>query len=292
MSALSPTSDPSDDTDASVMRAIATRLLTMSQPFTQWGPVRLVVRQIAPEFPAEVPLPEGSHVLGTLVGKRRVIVLFEVDLPLERFDAYYHERLPAAGWSLADVGRPHGGFVHTRPPGPPSVGGLYCRGEAGPGLVVSASAREDGASGRIPASLHLIHYEKPQESPCAPPDPARLGRMGQRMWDTLLPALEAPPGAKQEGGGSSGGGGSGQFSTTATLDVTDMDAAEVGRHYREQLTQDRWTLTDEGVVAPAAWSTWTFTDEQAQHWTALFFALRHPAMPGRYLLTLRADRIE
>jgi hypothetical protein len=75
-------------------------------------------------------------------------------------------------------------------------------------------------------------------------------------------------------------------------DVAGLVAETVGRHYIDQLTQAGWTRTHEGAVPAAAWSTWTFTDEQAQRWTALFFALRHPAMPGRSLLTLRADWIE
>jgi hypothetical protein len=74
--------------------------------------------------------------------------------------------------------------------------------------------------------------------------------------------------------------------------VVGLVAETVGRHYIDQLTQGGWTRTDEGAVSVAARSTWTFTDEQAQRWTALFFALRHPAMPERYLLTLRADWIE
>jgi hypothetical protein len=279
--------EPNDESDVVALRTLATRLLEMQYPLVDQAPLHLLLGQVAPEFPAEVPLPEGSHVLGSLVGKRRVIVLFDVDLPLERFDAFYRERLPALGWSVAEQpGGQRGGFAHTRrPPGPPSVGALFCHGEAGPGMVTHASQPDGVPSGRIQASLALVHYDKPHESPCSQRFRERMGP--GRMWDALFPMLQPPHGGVQEGGG--GGGGGNHYSMTATLDVADLDAATVGRHYRDQLRQAGWNLVDEGAVSPAAWSTWTFTDDQDVAWTALFYALRHPAMPERYLLTLRAD---
>src|SRR5260370_21995031 len=287
MSDMSHTPDHSDDTDAAALRALATRLLVMHNPFTQ-APARLVARQVAPEFPAEVPVPEGSQVLGTLVAERNVIVRFDVDLPSERLDACYRERLPALGWSLAEQPGPQrGGFLRTGP-GPASVRMLLCRGEASPSLVVAASQPDEGASGPVQASLQLLRYETPQQSPCALERMAQMGRMARSMGETLLPALRAPRGATHER--VSAAGGDGHLLANADLDVTDIDPAAVGRHYNDQLAQGGWALTDEGAVPPAAWSTWTFLDEEGTRWVGLFFALQHPTVPGHYQLTLRADR--
>jgi hypothetical protein len=81
MSDLSYDAAPSEDTATTALRMLAARLLEMQHPLAEQAPIRLVVSQVAPEFPAEVPLPEGSRVLGTLVGQRRVIVVLDVNLP-------------------------------------------------------------------------------------------------------------------------------------------------------------------------------------------------------------------
>jgi hypothetical protein len=289
MSGMSHTPDHSDEPGAVASQALATRLLVMHNPFTQ-APARLVARQVAPEFPAEVPLPEGSYVLGTLVAERNVIVLFDVDLPLERLDAFYRERLPALGWSIAEQPGPQrGGFLYPRP-GPPSVSTLFCRGETSPSLRVAASQPDEEAGGPVQASLQLMRYETPQQSPCALERMAPTGRMARSMRETWLPALRAPRGATHER--VSGGGGDGHLLANADLDVTGIDPSAVGRHYNDQLAQGGWTLTEEGAAPSAAWSTWTFMDEEGTRWAALFFALQHPAVPGHYLLTLRADRTD
>ena len=118
-----------------------------------------------------------------------------------------------------------------------------------------------------------------------------MGPMGRDMWDRI-PPLHAPRGAGQQGGGASFGGRN--FSTTATLTGSGLDPAAVGKHYHDQLVHAGWTPTSAGAVPPAAWSTWTFTDEDGEPWAGVLLALQlpvSPTTPDRYLLTLRCDAV-
>jgi hypothetical protein len=84
------------------------------------------------------------------------------------------------------------------------------------------------------------------------------------------------------------------FWTSATLSGTGLDPAAIGRHYEDQLVRAGWTSTGAGEATPAAWSSWTFTDEEGESWAGILLALQlptDPATPDRYLLTLRCDAV-
>ncbi len=94
---LSPgPSSPGDD----AFRTLALRLLGQ-YGYAQRGPlddsVQLVPGRVADEFPPEIPIPEGSRVLGSLVSRDRVTVVLDSDRSCGDIEVYYMEHLEAAG---------------------------------------------------------------------------------------------------------------------------------------------------------------------------------------------------
>jgi hypothetical protein len=242
-------------------------------------PVRLFPGSLAPTFPSEVPLPPGARLFGTFILGHRMSVFCDADLAPDEVLAFYRERLPPLGWTPVEPqGRAQGGFVHHLPRTLATPDTFFCRGPKGPGLIVNANG---GAPTEV--GLHLIHYERPEESPCAP-RPARQERFPE-TYERLLPALYPPQGARQEGGGA-GGGSRERWTTSATVEPVTLAAASLGQHYDSQLQEAGWTLTEQGAAPPAAWSYWTMRDEKGHPYSASFFALRSAARPKRYHLML------
>ena len=57
----------------------------------------------------------------------------------------------------------------------------------------------------------------------------------------------------------------GEAQTTLTL-IGDLSAAEVADFYNKQLVAAGWKMQDGGDKEGAAWSNWTFKDDQGVDW--------------------------
>ncbi len=240
---------------------------------------QLFIGHMPPNLPVELPLPEGSRIVGAVVGRATVIYL-DVDLPAKAALDFYRERMMAAGWSEPQMpGMRHGGFVPSF--FPPAHRALLCKSEQGPGMTVIAY----GAPGKTTdVRVELDTYaEHPEQSPCAQQRRMRE-HMGHQMWD-IFPPLVPPSGAQQQPQG--GGGGGDHWYTSAALQ-SDQALGDIWVHYDAQLQDAKWTRTTSGESGPVAWSTWTFTDDEAESWRALFFILQEPDEPNAYHLFLRA----
>jgi hypothetical protein len=246
---------------------------------------QLVVGQLPDNLPFEVPIPEGSRVIGSLArSAAHLTIVLDVPLPAEEALAFYKERLQVAGW--AEPEQPMGmmragGFVHSSILAQ-HLNVFFCKGPRGPSLHFIA-LREQAGFTDVRLDLNLDE----RESPCG--QAARMHRerrMHGMGFERLIPPLVPPAGARQMGGG--GGGGSDSWYSAATLEA-DADLAALSAHYASLLEQGGWTRTDEGNAGPAAWHTWTFQDEDKEPWYGVFFMLKLPGKEHEYFLYIRIE---
>jgi hypothetical protein len=81
-----------------------------------------------------------------------------------------------------------------------------------------------------------------------------------------LPALLRRPAWTAVAVGSSGGPG-GSFTAYQSAELeTDLRAAEIADYYNEQLEALGWSRVSAGEQEDAAWSAWTFTDDEGEAW--------------------------
>jgi hypothetical protein len=263
-----------------MLRELVIRLSTfpgdprMSNPHVLFG-------QLPKELPPDIPLPEGSRVLGTLIrGLEDATCVIDVDLPPGQVLDFYRKHMQAAGWQESEFPAQfrQGGFTHT---------GLeldkratFCHGSRGPSLVVSAYTRGDmGTDLRLEVDL--------SDRTCV--QQARMHRMTRGGIENIIPRLDPPPGVKQVMGGG-GGGGIDSFYSNATLEAsTPRDLAELAAHYATQLERAGWTRVEEGQSGPIAWNTWTFQDEDKEAGRGFFFILRMPGQREQYMLHVQVN---
>ncbi len=263
-----------EGTEEARLRELALLLLAPRHGDTPPGEQpRLLVGQIPPDFPFELPLPEGSRVVGSFVYGQPTIVVETTTSSADAVLRFYRDHLPALGWHEEDhmLGR-QGGFIST--------------------FMANRSfarfTREES-----PSTLHLMAFLGPQDEVVAhislhdDPRPARQPRRRSHpdLWD-ILPPIEPPPGASQTGGGGSAS--DDRVESNAYLE-TDLDLTALAAHYTQQLKQAGWELRDEAVSGPLAWSTWTFQDDESEPWRAWFFILKRPDVAQRFTLHLEAE---
>lgn len=261
--------------DPTIPRELALRLLTPRfWADTDPDQIRLLVGQLPDAWPAAIPLPDHSQLLGSLMRNPRMIeVVIDSALVPDDVLQFFRDQLSAAGWTEPKVPRHMGGFTHGY--SRPSQGALFCLGKRGPSLEINVAPTPDGSTD---VRLHL--NSDPHHSPCG-----SMNR-GREIFD-LLPTLAPPSGAQQQGGG--GGGGSDSVYSSATLE-SNLDLATIATHYADQLNAAQWTPVASGGDSTMAWSTWTWQDDEGDAWQGLFFVVRWGGS-GRYFLEvhLRSD---
>jgi hypothetical protein len=264
-----------------LLRELALRLSTFSGDPRNQDP-QLLVGQLPDNLAIAVPLPENSHLLGTLIrSQEQLDIVFDSELSPSAALNFYKEQLAASGWNELDEMRHamHGGFVHSGIRGFENRA-TFCKGPDGPAFTVNALERKQGLT-----DVRLDINFGNEYSPCR-----QTNRMHQRMahhqMQNLIPPLEPPKGARQQGGG--GGGGGDSWHSNATLD-TEMQLDALAVHYNAQLLKGGWTQTDAGIAGPLAWSTWTLRDEDNEPWNGLFFILKRPGKERQYVLEVRID---
>jgi hypothetical protein len=267
--------EPESPAGEDALRELALRLLTFHYGYLleqQGQEPQLLVGQVPPALPVELPLPEGSRLLGSLALENPIILL-TTELAGEDVVAFYRERLTATGWSeQEDVAPGRGGFVHSSMGDRPMATFFTPDGRYTLAVVTAPAPR-----GRTTAQLTL-HGGTAQFRP--PRRPHFRDAMA------VLPPIRPPKGAIQmPGGGSSADD---HVETSAALE-TALDLAALSAHYPGELTRAGWRQLDAGASGPAAWSVWSFTDKEGTSWQALLFILQRPGRQGKYALRLRAE---
>jgi hypothetical protein len=266
---------PNDPTGEDALRELALRLLTFHFGHLceqQGQEPQLLVGQLPPDLPVDLPVPQGSRLLGSLAEESPIIAI-DTELAREDVVAFYRERLAAARWSeQEDFGPRHGGFVHSRMYDG-TMANFFTPDDRYTLGVMTAPA----PAGRTTVQLTLrggTAQFHPQHRP------------QHRDVMVVLPPIRPPTRAMQmPGGGTSGDD---HVSTSATLECN-LDVPALSAHYSGEFTRADWRQLDAGASGPAAWSVWSFTDQQGTRWQALFFIIQRPGRQGQYALTLRAD---
>jgi hypothetical protein len=268
-------SDSSGGEDA--LRELAVRLLIFHHSLLLAGQElrepQLLVGQLPPDLPVELPLPEGSRLLGSLAVENPMIAI-DTQLAGEDVVAFYRERLSTAGWTVQEhFGPPQGGFVHSSR-SEHTMATFFTPDDRFTLTVMTAPA----PGGRTTVQLTL-QGETAEFRP-------RL-RPHRPDFMAVLPSIRGPKGALQMPRGSSGGSDSAE--SAAALE-TDFDLAAVSIHYVDELERDGWRRLDAGTSGPVAWSIWSFVDTEGATWEALLLILQRPSRHGKYALTLSAER--
>lgn len=266
------------------LRELYLRLLTPPHAFGPQPPDEpaLHAGALPPGFPAEIPIPENARLLGSLVSYQTVVV-YDTELPRDDALAFYRERLGGSGWSVLDMMRHHGGFMHG--PAPANDRLMLCKAEAGPSLTIIA-ASPDGRATAV--RLEYQTYDNPEHSPCGQQRRMRH-HMADSLWDAI-PALYTPADVRQQGGGGNNGP---DFATAnARLETSaELALADLATHYDQQLARAGWTRRDGGTAGPVAWSAWGFQHDERGPCRGLFLAVGDADAPGLYDLYIRAELV-
>lgn len=272
-----PTNNQNDDTN---FRELAIELLMTRYPYAKEGEPQLLLGELPPNFPGDIPFSAGSHLVGSLVADQPIVIL-NTSQADEAVITFYEEQLTAAGWVKPEPSLPerHGGFLES---GHSAVGKIPRQG--------TALYRDDGSS------LHIAAYGTPgghtRVQLTLKPNGARelrhMYRAGMHHPEiySVLPPIEPPPNSRQSQGGASAG--SDRVEMEGHIE-SDLDLPTLAAHYVAQLEQGDWQRTVSGENDLVAWSTWTFTDEDKEPWRALFIILKRPDEQRLFWLHLIAE---
>ena len=266
------------------------RLAARALAFYETHPVRQVLPVLLPgaafpDLPAEVPIPDGGTVIGTIMrpdGARGMTIL-DVPLPGLAILGFYARELPARGWRIdpqdSTVSEDHGkGFAEQRHVSVPTE---YCWQDGAPYLRIAPIALADA-----PTAVHLYVKDRPPDVPYAPP----LKHLGvQAGWlreeDNPFPRLQAPPGAAQFSDVSSWA----HDNASASADVeTEITLPELLGHYGQQLVSEGWNPVRSSVDGALAWSVWQFEKEGVPY-RCLLTILRQPWLERQCHIALEIE---
>jgi len=178
------------------LRELAQRLLTHAHPE---GPtsVEVLLRRLPESVAVEIPMPPGSHLLGSVLHSRQgrptlMEAVFDSEREPHEVVTAYEPELAQRGWNAFEgFGGMHGGFV----PGGMGEGRSFRQDNKGPVLMVAASAGK-----AKPTDLRLrLDWEIIRHLP-------EMRRHGRPEGAERMPTLGPPSGIFLRGGGGGGGG--------------------------------------------------------------------------------------
>lgn len=249
----------------------------IAAPYAPTGPVKVYVGQLPEEVPFDLPLPENSRVVGSIIsqtgGPAYTQLYLASDLPAEDLITYFQETLPTQEWDL----------INSNPGGPRGfnaqavMNAQFCFQGDEAFIDMTAFGSDEGQT-RVFAYVALedAMYPCNQNPQAAPTDDPYL----------MLPNLETPEGveiATNYGGGGGGGGGFGfRTASTSTFLRSELTATEIIALYNPQLEAQGWTLVSNSDSPALAGSTWTLTDEDGDIWGAIFSIQASPSQENLY----------
>ncbi len=280
------------DGNESLSRNFVLRLLNGSA-----SGVQILERRLPPRLPVELPLPDQTQVLGSVVGpKEDVQILLDVGQSPEQVIAFYRERLLAAGWRKPErepLRFSSGGFVQTRPENGLEVefetsavrvedgdrtrvigNDVFCKGSFGPLFI------EARPTPKAPTAVRLNLYLSSFNSMCSP--------NAINEVEVPLPTLTPPSNTKVSLGG--GGGSYDDWESRAMLE-TKLDVQALAAHYTAQLQRVGWTQRDNGHSELATWSNWLLKDKKGQSWQGMLNLVKVEGKTNQYLASVRLFRI-
>ncbi|MCH8989457.1 MAG: hypothetical protein IIA92_11710 [Chloroflexi bacterium] len=269
---------PIPGSDIAKLEQLVTRLFT--QPSTiapdDEGEPQILVGKMPPNF--GVRIPDGAYILGSVLQNDDSFQAI-VDLPFDRSEgeAFFTAALAEAGWR--EQRRPdQPGFNTSR-----SVRLVYCSsGDTLLYIFLSESPVENFTEARIQATK----FDNVPRSVCQEDAATEVSPFGE---SPDLPSLSSPAGiissrtrnsASSTFVGASAGGASASAGMGVTF-ATDLSAADLEEHYREQLEALDWELLEQGAAGPVVASTWRFTTEEGEGRRGLLWVVEGPGVDQR-----------
>jgi hypothetical protein len=225
------------------------------------------------DIPYDLPTPDDARIIGSITGSWvDYMLIFDTSLPSESIHEFYAQTLADKGWRAAPTNQGQGGFVSQSD----SYSG-YCHEDDNAFLNVETPSISDEKT-----SIRLNLDISPHPSNC---DAASVP--SGYSYDKLIPQLEAPGGTMIQGGGS---GSSDQDAEVTAGLQSDLSPVELVEFYNQQLVTAGWKMQDSGNGEGAAWSHWTFMDEQETHWLGSLIVLKASADSDRLFALLRIEK--
>ena len=261
---LAPASVPTPipESDIARLEQLVTRLYTQTlgvSPQIEEAP-QILVGKMPPDFGAQ--MPDGAYIFGSVLQSDDSFLAI-ADLPLGQPEVveFFKAALTDAGWR--EQRRPdQPGFNTSR-----SFPSAYC---SGGDTLLYIFLRESPVENFTEARIQVQKFDNvPRVCPeDAHTEEPKLGESPQ------LPSLNSPAGAISTRSRSSasstfaeasrsGAVASATAGTEVTI-TTELSAADLENHYREQLVALDWELLEKGAAGPVVASTWRFTTEEGE----------------------------
>lgn len=210
------------------------------------------------DVPYELPTPKDSRIIGSITGTWvDYLLIFDSNLTAESIHEFYEQSLIEKGWKEAPTMQ-GGGFTDQSSPYK-----WYCYGKNEAVLGVETPSAPSEKS-----SIRLTLDISPDPHMCNP-DPNQGS-----IYISMIPELRAPQGVAVQGTGA--GSSDRDAQVTANL-KGDLSAAEVVKFYDEQLLAAGWEMQNAAEGEGAAWSQWTFQDEQGNNWIGALMVMEASA---------------
>jgi hypothetical protein len=240
--------------------------------------LRLVAGSIPGPLSDELPVPDNSYIIGSLLLEHGLVALFDVPVAAGQVLDYYVDSLTETGWipygweNAKDKSRRSTLDMRV----PARVILSFYRDVEGPVLYVSAEERLGGIS-----QVRLTLDTKPE-----PPVDVHALEVAERIAHSILPELPVPIGARvyrrhsEESNLREG--------THAALVCRD-NISDIHAHYVGQLTQRGWTLLSSDKGDGNRWSSWVVKPSGGETWLARLLILQQPWSNYKYDLHLVAE---
>jgi hypothetical protein len=266
--------------DPRLLRELAERLLMdpLSSRTANVPPPTLLVGQLSPDWELDLPLPEGTRLVGSLVRAPGdtsqppgQIVLDVPGVPRD-VRAFFNDALVNRGWTPPPYTTPSGpsGFISAGTP----LAASFCQEDNGSRLTFSIRGQASGVS-------DVQVMRESGATPCwSPITDSRFGSPPNVLIPPLIadPEAELYPGTMQIGPLT--------FESNAMV-VADATTEQLEASFRQQLEDAGWTELAAQASGALAWSMWAVPGEGTWHGLLLAFDL-----PGdhRHALLLRIDQ--
>ncbi|MCH8282426.1 MAG: hypothetical protein IIC96_17305 [Chloroflexi bacterium] len=234
--------------------------------------VRLLPEGLPSHF--NIPLPPWTRVVGSVVFAdedalpKETQIFLDVAMEPNEVDRFFQEELSKSGWLYTKLVlpvfvSPEGEFDRSRVYTP------FCNEEENLSMFLNVIPRQEQ---RSEVHLRLIGWNRAFCDREAPPD---------------LPTLKVLAGPAPVDLGS--GAGRDNVDGDATL-VTDLPAAALEEHFRDQLAASGWAIVAQGAGGPTAWSTWRFVRSDGKPWVGLLLVVDLPDGTTSYATLNTAQR--
>jgi len=223
--------------------------------------------------PYDLPTPDDVRIIGSITGSWvDYMLIFDTSLSSKSIHEFYAQNLTDKGWHAAPMNQGQGGFVSQS-----DLYSGYCHEDDDAFLSVETPSISNEKT-----SIRLNLDISPNPYNC---DAAAVS--SGYSYEKLIPQLEAPNGTLIQSGGA--GSSDHDAEVTASLQ-SDLSPVELVDFYNQQLLTSGWKMQNSGTGEGAAWSHWTFTDEQGTNWLGSLIVLKASVNSDRLFALLRIEK--